>query len=267
MGLLKNMKEQINKAGGSRGKVFYVKADSKARIRFLVDFEDGAEFTFHDSFHDGINAICQEELGKSCPLCDMDNLRTRKLYCWPIWNYETKEVQLLLYAANNFTPVPAFIGLFETYGTLMDRDFVISRTGKEKNTSYSVIPMDKANFRNKKAKVPTRKAILKILDEAFPVKDGLDFDDDDDSPKKSKNSDDDFDEYEDDFDEEDDEDDDDDDDELLYEEMSPKELYRLCKARKIKCKPRKKANYYIDKLEEADLEEELEDEDTEDDEW
>lgn len=275
MSLLKSMKEEINKSGGSRGKIFYVQADSKARIRFLVDFDNGSEYTFHDSFAKGVNAICQEELGKDCPLCEETGLRTRKLYCWPVWNYDLKEVQLFLYAANSFTPVPAFIGLYETYGTIMDRDFVISRTGKEKNTSYSVIPMDKAKFRNKAAKVPTEKAILKILDAAHPVKTNIDFEDDEDDddddedniPIKTKNKKPAKKGKKPAKEEEVEEDDEDDDEELDYEEMSASELHKLCKSRGIKCNPKKKANYYIDLLEEADLEEELEDDDEDDDEW
>lgn len=262
MGLLNSMKDQINKSGGSRKKIFFVKSDSKQRVRFLVDFEDGNEYTFHDSFEKGINALCQEELGKDCELCDVEGLRTRKLYCWPVWNYDAKEVQLFLFAANSFTPVPSLIGMYETYGTMIDRDFVISRQGKETNTSYSVVPMDKAKFRNKNAKVPTSKAILKILDEAFPLDE---INNDEEAPKKKgkgKKAKEEHDDDDDDFDE-------DDLDKEDYEEMSIKELYNLCKQRGIKAKPKKKAQYYIDLLEEDDEEEYDEDDEDEgdDDEW
>lgn len=273
MSLLSSMKNQISKSGGSKNKILYIKADSKVRIRFLVDFEEGYEFTFHDSYAQGINTICQEELGKDCPLCDVDSLRTRKLYCWPVWNYDAKEVQLFLYAANNFTPVPAFIGMYETYGTVIDRDFVISRQGKEQNTSYSVIPMDKAVFRNKNAKVPSRTAILKLLDKAYPLDEELEFEEDEDEEekpvrnKKGKKSSKKKPEPEEDFDDEDFEDEEDEEDEEInYEELSVKELYNLCKQRGIKAAPKKKALYYIDLLEGQDILE-FEEEEDEDDEW
>jgi hypothetical protein len=283
MSLLNNMKNQINKAGGSKKKIFYVKEGGKGRVRFLLDFEEGLELTFHDSFNDGINAICLEELGKDCPLCEEEGLRTRKLYCWPVWDYDAKEVKLFIFAVNNCTPVPALIGLYEAYGTILDRDYVIGKQGKQQNTSYTVIAMDKAKFRNKDAKIPTKKAILKLLEKAFPLEEDVDFDEeDDDEPKKKKGKKADKsskkagnkkgkkkDEDEDDEDEIDEDDiDDEDEDEEEYEEMSAKELYKLCQKRKIKCKSGKKANYYIDLLEEADLEDEIdEDEEDEDNEW
>lgn len=43
-----------------------------------------------------------------------------------------------------------------------------------------------------------------------------------------------------------------DDDEESYEDMSPKELFKLCKEREIEAKPKKNARYYINLLEEYD---------------
>lgn len=257
MGLVSDMKNEINKTGGSKGKVFYVKKDSKRRIRFLKDAEDGQQFTFHDSFQDGINALCQEELGKECPYCGQEGLRTRKMFAWPVWDYDAKEVKIFLYAANNCTPVPAIISMYETYGTLTDRDFVISRAGEQQNTTYTVIPMDKAKFKaSKETKVPSDKEILKIVAKAFqPNAEDIDEDEDEDeeveaTKKKSKAR------------KQEPEDEDVDEDEVDYYEMSTKELYNLCKERGIKCKPKKSEDYYIDLLETDD---EAEDED--DDEW
>lgn len=190
MGLLQDMKSEINKSGSNKSKVLFIKADTKKRIRFLCDFEKGISLMFHDSYSNGINAMCLEELGENCPLCDseIEGMRDRKMYAWPVWDYDEKEVKIFLYAANNCSPVPALIGMYETYGTIMDRDYVISRSGKGTTTSYSVIPMDKAKFRNEKAKAPTENNMLKIIAKAFPTDVDVDDEDEDedDSPKKSK---------------------------------------------------------------------------------
>ncbi len=249
MGLVSDMKNEINKTGGSKGKIFYVKKDSKRRVRFLKDAEDGQQFTFHDSFSEGINSICQEELGKECPYCDCEDLRTRKMFAWPVWDYDAKEVKIFLYAANNCTPVPAIISMFETFGTLLDRDFVISRSGEQQNTIYTVIPMDKAKFKSsKETKVPTDKEILKIVAKAFPpnADDVVDGDEEDEEEMESKK-----------VNKKDVE------DVVDYEDMSAVDLYKLCKKRGIKCKPKKTEEYYIDLLE-YDDEQQNEDED---DEW
>ena len=166
---LSDIKSEISKSGTSKGKFMFFKEDSKARVRFLTDMEDGFEITFHDSFALGVNVPCQEEFGRTCEYCEDENLRTRKMYVWSVYDYESKEVKLLMAAVNNCSPVPALVSLCETYGTLLDRDYEIKRIGKGQNTTYSVIPLDKAKFRNNKVKPLSDSAILKYIDKAYPA--------------------------------------------------------------------------------------------------
>lgn len=194
MGIISSIKSNAAKSGGNKEKILYVKADSKVRVRFLQELDDGYEFTFHDSYAEGINAICQEELGKNCPLCGNEDLRTRSLYAWSVYNYDTKKVEVMLYAVNQCTPVQSLVNMSENYNTIMDRDYVLSKSGKGQSTTYTVIPQDKQKFRNTKASPYTKSAILKILDKAFPLSDEFKEDDDED---------DDIDFVEEDFDEED----------------------------------------------------------------
>lgn len=281
MGLVDKIKADVKKSGQNKGKFIYFREGQKQRVRFLTDMDDGMEVTFHDSFEQGINVPCQELFGKDCPYCDDDSLRTRSQYIWSVYNYETKEVQLFMFPVNNCSPIPALMAMYENYGTICDRDYVISVSGKQQNKTFSVVPMDKVKFRNEKAKAFSEKAILKMLDKAFPcdaVEDD-DEDDEDEAPKKrptksagkkSSKKPEPEDDYEDDDDYEEAEDWGDDDDEVVdYSEMSAKELYNLCKERDIKAVPKKPAKFYINLLEEADkAEDDWGDEDEEDDdEW
>lgn len=272
MGLVDKIKQDVKKSGQNKGKFIYFREGQKQRIRFLTDMDNGMEVLFHDSFERGINVPCQEKLGRNCPYCEDENLRTRSQYIWSVYNYETKEVQLFMFAVNNCSPIPALMAMYENYGTLTDRDYVISVTGKQQNKTFSVVPMDKVKFRNEKAKPFSEKAILKMLDKAFPC-DEADEDDDyeDEVPKKrapkstGKKSnkriepeDEDDDDYDDNWD-------DDADDFVDYSEMSAKELYKLCNERGIKVQPKKPAKYYINQLEEYDAAHEDWEED--EDEW
>lgn len=273
-GLLSKIKNDVKKSGSNKRKLIYFRDGSKLRVRFLTDMDDGMEVKFHDNFEAGINVPCQETFGRDCPYCEDDEeVRTRSLYIWSVWNYEAKEVQLFMFPVNNCSPIPALIAMYETYGTLCDRDYVITQIGKQQNKSFSVVPMDKNKFRNEKAKPFSDKGILKILDKAFPFDDEIDDEDDDDyedkksskvKAKAKKHE-----EYDDEIDEDDTFDDeafdDDEDDEASYEDMSPKELFKLCKEREIEAKPKKNARYYINLLEEYD--EAHEDWDDDDDEW
>lgn len=279
MGLLDNIKKDAKKSGQSKGKFTYFREGNKVRLRFLQDMDEGIEITWHDSYEQGINVPCQEHFGKDCPYCEDDSLRTRSQYAWSVWNYETNEVQIFMFPVNNCSPIPSLVALYETYGTLTDRDYVISVSGKQQNKSFSVVPMDKAKFRNGKAKPFSEQALLKMIDKAWPAEDTGDEDDDEDEapkkkkgPKKSggktktKKS---YDEDEDEDDDYSDEDfDDEEEDEDEYEDMSPKELFNLCKKRKLDAAPKKSAKYYINILREADkAEDDWGDDDDEEDDW
>ena len=252
MGLLDKIKKDAQKSGQNKGKFIFIKDGEKRRVRFLSDMDDGIVVTFHDNFEASVNVPCQEIFGRECNYCDEDGLRTRDQYAWSVWDYETKEVRILMYPMNNCSPVGAIAAMYENYGTLLDRDYVISVSGKQQNKQFSVIPMDKNKFRNDKAKPYSRKAFLDILDKAYPDehKDDFDEDDEDEKPKRksSKKKNDDWEESE----------------NMDYEDMTAKELYKLCEERDIECEPKMKEKYYIRLLEEYD--EENEDEGEDDDE-
>ena len=265
---LSDIKNEIKKSGTSKGKFIFFKEDTKVRVRFLTDFEDGMEIPFHDSFSLGINVPCQEVFGRECEYCEDENLRTRNAYIWSVYDYEAKEVKLLMGFVNNCSPIPSLASLYESYGTLIDRDYEIKRVGKGTNTTYSVIPLEKLKFRNTKVKPLSEQAILKYIDKAYPSDNSEDFEEDE-VPKENKtkagsktnkkkqpmNEP----EQDEDWGEETEND---------YESMTAKELYNLCDDRGIDCKPKKSKEYYIDLLEEAD-EEQDEDwgEDEEADDW
>lgn len=255
MSLLNKIKEDAKKAGSNKGKFFFVREGEKRRIRFLSDMDDGIEISFHDSFEKGINQPCQVHFNRECEYCEQEGFRTRSQYAWSVWDYDAKEVKLLMFPINNCTPISAFVSFYENYGTLTDRDYVLSVSGKKQNKSFSVVPMDKAKFRNDKAKPLSQKTILQTIDKAYPS--DTDTEDDDDieeaKPTKAKkttvdkgvsskgdNSTD-------------------------YEDMTAKELFTLCSERDIKAKPKKDEDYYIGLLLKYD-EEQAEDTDEEGDE-
>lgn len=274
-GLVNSIKNDVKKAGANKSKFIYFRPDQKQRVRFLTDMDDGMEITFHDSFEKSVNVPCQETFDRECPYCEDSDLRTRSQYAWSIYNYESKEVQVFMFPVNNCSPVPGLMAMFDAYGTLLDRDYVISVSGKGPDKTYSVVPMDKNKFRNAKAKPFSENKILEMLDKAFPADTD---DDEDDEPKKksrkpavpktkgkakSKQEPDGDDDWE-------DEDsggvDIPDSDEL--EEMTAKELFGLCRELEIECKPKKPAKYYVDLIEEyRDNKEEDEDDYDDDQDW
>lgn len=266
MGLFDKIKGDIQKSGTNRGKFLYFKEGDKVRVRFLTDMEDGLEVVFHDSYALGVNVPCQEAFGRECKYCEDQDLRTRSQYVWSVYDYEAKEVKLLMAPVNQCSPVPQIAAVYESYGTLTDRDYEIKRQGKGQNTTYTVLPLEKKVFRNKKVKPLSEQSILKIIDKAYPDEE-TDYTDDEEEtkpktkgksntksntkpPKKVEEPE----EVEDDWGEEEEQEND-------YESMKPVELYKLCKERGISCKPKKSKEYYIDLLTEADEEAEDDEDD------
>lgn len=263
-GLVDRIKNDVKKAGTNKGKFMYFRPDTKVRIRFLQDMDDGLELVFHDSFEKSVNVPCQEVFGRSCDYCEDDDLRTRTQYCWSVWDYEAKEVKLFMFAVNNFTPIPALMAMYENYGTITDRDYVVSVSGKGTSKSYSVIPMDKVRFRNDKAKPYSEKSVLKMLDKAFPCDSSNGDDDEDDRPSKRRPASKVKSIQDDDSGWNDDEDSLPSMEEL--EDMKPQKLYNLCKERDIEVASKKSVDYYVEKLEEWRLDhEDVDDDDYDDD--
>lgn len=269
MGLLSELKQDIKKSGSSKGKMLFFPEGEKVRVRFLNDVDDGFKIPFHDSFAMGINVPCQTIYDRECEYCEDEELRHRDLYAWSVYVIEQNEVKILLSAANAFSPLPALVGMYEEYGTLTDRDYIITKTGKGTSQSYSVVPSDKSKFRNKKAKPFSEAKLLELIDKAFPADN--DDEDEEEKPKKKKDkaknkkkpS-----KKEEEYDEDDfEEDEEDEDEELDYNDLNAKELYKLCIEREIDVKPKKKKEYYIEKLEAADNAEYEEDEEDEEEGW
>jgi len=183
---------------------------------------------------------------------------------------------LFMFPVNNCSPIPALMAMYENYGTITDRDYVISVAGRGTNKTYSVVPMDKVKFRNEKDKPYVEKAILKMLDKAFPCDESEDEDDEDEAPKKrpektaskgKKKPEPEPDE--DDYEDEDLGDEAEDDDVVDYSEMSAQELYKLCKDRGIEVKSKKPARFYVKQLEEYDAAQDDwgEEDEEDDDDW
>ena len=261
--LVETMKETISRSGSKKSESFYIKKDAKVRIRFLNDMEEGLKVQFHDKWGE-FNHPCLKYYGKECPNCHNKEARTADNFIWTVWNYETKRREIFMFKANRCSPIPALVSLFETYGTITDRDYVIQRTGDGTDTTYSVIPVDKKKFKGDE-KPFTEKQILKKLLEMFPYDDEDTEDEDDEDEvetpkkknrkvnKKSKYEEDDDEDFDEDDEGEDDEDEDDEDEEEKHK-------------KKTKKKVNKKSKYEEDDDEDEDEDYDDDDEDEEEDE-
>src|SRR4030042_3157582 len=147
------IRQKVEQSAGT-GMIFLkVKDKEKRKVRVLTELDDVVVVSFHDSYKFGVNQPCYKYFGKkTCPLCDKtkdDGFRTRDIFMFSVYDYESKEVKIMAEAANDCSPLPAMLDFYETHGTMCDRDYTISRRGKSFDTSYTLIPGDKSKFRGK----------------------------------------------------------------------------------------------------------------------
>ena len=256
--VLDAIKNEINKSNNGAFKNFFKIRESgaKVRVRFLENFEDCTQIVFHDKWN-GFNHPCLEQYGRDCPNCNNPEARTNTLYCWNVYNYESKQVELFLYKANKATPIFSLMSLYEVVGDITQQDIVVQRNGTGTGTTYQCTAVPKTSKFDKNVKLFSEKKILALCLEAFNrITDESDSNDDDDeeetvntkrstkSPAKKKSKpapveDDDDDDDEEDFDDDDDDDeppfDEDDEDEDEEEELPPPR-----KKASAKGKPKKK---------------------------
>lgn len=176
--LVESMKERISRSGSKKGNIFYLKKDGKCRVRFLQDMEDGIQVQYHDKFGE-FSHPCLSYYGKKCPSCKNPEAKHVDNYVWSIWNYETKRVELFMFKASKASPIQPLISMYENYGNITDRDYIIQRNGEGFETNYSVVPMDKKKFKGDEEPY-SKKKVLKMLLEAAQLPDDEDVDEDDD---------------------------------------------------------------------------------------
>lgn len=221
--LMARVKQQIAKSGNARKGTFYVPKDGKARMRFLEDWEEGREIPWHRKWNTKSNAYdvdtpCLAVFGKECPFCGSSEVRTQVRYVWQVWNYENGgERQVFCYAANQFSPLPGVIAQQEARGTITAYDFVITRNGEGRNTSYGVATLPDKSFRAEVRLLSDAK-LMKLIWDAFGTgslddypdagEDSADDEEDEESEDEEEEDDEDTDDDEDDSDEDEESDDD-----------------------------------------------------------
>lgn len=178
MDLIKAMKERIAKSGANKKEILYFGKDAVKRIRFLQELDKGFQFQFHNDWSAGIFELCKDpEDHENCKLCE-DGISLQDNFVWSVWDYDSGSVRLLQFKATGVTPVPAFIEMYEEFGTIMDRDYKVKKVGQGQGGSFVVTPLDKERFKNSKAKPYTYKQVKEIMEKAWVSKD-LDTDDED----------------------------------------------------------------------------------------
>ena len=166
--LVKQLKEAVAKRGTSKKEILYWGKDSVKRIRFIQDLDDGMMIQFHNNWDPSIFAPCHDpEDHEDCKYCK-EGIALQDNYFWSVWDYDSNSVKLVQFKAYGISIIPSLIEMYETFGTITDRDYKIKKVGSGQGSSFVVTPLDKERFNNKKAKPFNEKQVHEILEKAYP---------------------------------------------------------------------------------------------------
>lgn len=179
--ILDKMRQQVKNSGGNRKGMLILKEGEKEKVRFLTDMREAVEFKLHEKYGSFMPMLCQAHVNRECTKCDSDDdkVRDTQYFCWQVYNYDSKKVELMMYKANEQSPVPHMIAFFDEYGTLTDRDYTIKQSGKGKSRIFSLLPGEKKKFK-KDAQLVSSKNVLKRVYKAYPKPSKEDEDEDND---------------------------------------------------------------------------------------
>lgn len=155
---LARIREQIRKqaakgGGGARvNRMLWPKDGEKYNVRFLHELigEEENELCFYDKYSavqgEGINVFGPENWGgedEQKPFLDaMKKMKVKpqSQYMFLVWNYDEKAVQIVLMKPVASSFLNDMADWYEKVGTIMDRDYVLKRTGSGPGTAYSAQP-------------------------------------------------------------------------------------------------------------------------------
>lgn len=203
-----NISKKVQEAAQMSEKInvqhlFYrkIEADENRKLRFLADYEDGVEIRVHNRYRQGaddnlMDAVCYSMYSLDglhaleCPYCqemDMDadcKIDICTKVCWPVYLVPTdKEIKagmergrfsLLFFKYSKMSVVGHLTKLYGNpeilNGTLLENDFLFSRTGKTMNdTVYSVtaLPNRLKGVHTDHLPVPDKAKMLELATRAF----------------------------------------------------------------------------------------------------
>lgn len=130
VGSIRQMKKSLKKSSGGQY-LSRVPSESELIVRFLTEPTDWVEYSEH---FDDIRKFypCSDD----CPGCELGERASKRYLANALNVEESKVIPLVL-------PVTAARDLlkkYDRYNTLMDRDYIIARTGSGLDTEYEVSP-------------------------------------------------------------------------------------------------------------------------------
>lgn len=158
MGSTAKARRTSKRGGGGAGFVKYIPANDSVTVRFLT--EPAGWVGYHEHFDEGLNRSypCIEG---DCPGCELaetnERAKAKYKYLVAVVDREDDQAKPLLVPKSLANRL---ITREDKYGTLMDRDYELSKSGKGLDTEYDLDAQPKSSFNVGKYDLPDLEAVL-----------------------------------------------------------------------------------------------------------
>lgn len=173
---VKSLRNNLKKGGGGAGFMKRVPEDSSLTVRFMTEPDGWVMFFEH---YDAVRKFypCVDD---GCPGCAEGDRPSQKYLANAVDVDENAVIPLLLAK----TCASSVLKKYDKYGTLLDRDYEISRTGTGRDTEYEAIPESPRKMNLNRFE---ELDLWALVEAQLPSEeDDDDDDDDDDRPTRSK---------------------------------------------------------------------------------
>lgn len=177
MSMLDDMLSEITDRGNKKGSVFELSEGQSATIRFITDADEVQRIIIHSRYVQGKKGVgyiipCPLSYGhKKCELEGRDdrysggNRDSKNNFLFVVYDYRDSKIKTMCYKANMCSPLERIGNYFNDVGTLLGRDFTISRnSAKGTETRYSMKAGKASNMSDD---------MLNMIDSTFPEKSKL----------------------------------------------------------------------------------------------
>lgn len=177
VGSMKALKQSLQKGGSGGAWIKYIPKNGMLNVRFIQEPEEWVNYVEHYDQTIRKSYPCNGET--SCPGCVSGERKSYRYLanCVDTDNDRVIPLQLPKDLANRL------VVKYEKWGTLIDRDIELTRSGEGLDTVYD---LDAGAQDRKKIDKYQPLDLLKVLDEAFASVFGGGVDEDDDEPEKPK---------------------------------------------------------------------------------
>lgn len=129
-------------AAGIPEELLFIPKDGTKVVRFLSEFDEAVPIIMHDKFGSMFPQPCLKYFKKPCQFHGGE-FKTTTQYGWTVLDYESGAKKLALWKATLASPIERLLEIYESNGTVKDRDIKLQKMGSGPKTRVKAMEVQK----------------------------------------------------------------------------------------------------------------------------